>query len=284
MFVLILTIFVSKSFSSSIRLSEPLVVKTQDGQKYLYHPKLKPAYEKTEQFGNTDYEESKHGCSWSKWGDFSACKPFGRKDGCSQVRERTSKDCKGRYHLDVKLCSCPVKIEEENELEDNPDNFPTDVIPAERATSNIRPVGKVSTQPSVEKTSSNKLKEGTLDSNEETEIDLYETNLEETTTSEFKEVTNSVTETTELAGPENEAEIPTNENSNNVEASGLEKTTETNSEEEIIHNLLNEMEGSSAETTGEDQDIELDSNFFDDETDEMEELFVEDQDYLQNYI
>jgi len=206
------------------------------------------------------------------------------KDGCSQVRERTSKDCKGRYHLDVKLCSCPVKIEEENELEDNPDNFPTDVIPAERATSNIRPVGKVSTQPSIEKTSSNKLKEGTLDSNEETEIDLYETNLEETTTSEFKEVTNSVTETTELAGPENEAEIPTNENSNNVEASGLEKTTETNSEEEIIHNLLNEMEGSSAETTGEDQDIELDSNFFDDETDEMEELFVEDQDYLQNYI
>ena len=79
MFVLILTIFVSKSFSSSIRLSEPLVVKTQDGQKYLYHPKLKPAYEKREQFGNTDYEESKHGCSWSKWGDFSACKPFGKK-------------------------------------------------------------------------------------------------------------------------------------------------------------------------------------------------------------
>jgi len=173
----------------------------------------------------------------------------GRKDGCSQVRERTSKDCKGRYHLDVKLCSCPVKIEEENELEDNPDNFPTDVIPVERATSNPRPVGKVSTQPPV-KTSSNKFKKGTLDSNEETEIDVYETNLEETTTIELKEVTNSVTETTELAGPENEAEIPTNENSNTVEASGLEKTTESISEEEIIHNLLNEMEGSSAETTG----------------------------------
>jgi len=281
MLTAILTLLVSQSFSSSIRLSEPLVVKTQDGQKYLYHPKMKAAPGKNEQIGSTEEKFNSRSCSWSQWGDFSACKRIGKnyREECKQVRRRTSRGCEGRYHLDVQTCTCPLQNEVENEFEDNPGNFPTDVIPVDRDSTTKDHVEKASTQIPIEKAATEQLKD-VLDSNEETETPIEEINPEETTTIGFNEVTNSISETTGIEEKESKAEFFTSEKSTMSEGSGIEKTDSV-SEEEIIQNLLNEEEESSGELTVQD-------SFFDDEeTDEMEELFDEDQDYqdyLQNYL
>ena len=80
--MLLLLIFMSLTLSQGykITLNEPMIVKTQDGSKYLYHPKSddipvdEPGVRDNEDAESDDDDDDiSVECKWGKWGEFSSC-------------------------------------------------------------------------------------------------------------------------------------------------------------------------------------------------------------------
>ena len=84
MLLILLSITVSHGYR--ITLDQPMIVKTQDGSKYLFHPKSS-----AEENQETESDDVVHGeCTWGQWGEFT---------NCELVPDKYSKNFKGKLYL-----------------------------------------------------------------------------------------------------------------------------------------------------------------------------------------
>ena len=101
MFWLIWFLFTANSDAGSIKLKEPMIVHTNDGDKYLYNPsktdlktgekpqnrlsKLSENTESITELESIDLEMDKNEddtCTWGEWGEFTKCESIGEFRNC----------------------------------------------------------------------------------------------------------------------------------------------------------------------------------------------------------
>lgn len=139
-----LILLVSRTLAGSLKVSQPMVVKTQSGDKYLYNPSI-GMESQSASLSESNLDRDKKGAEFraagfwpspavphcdegfGEWGEWTACERIGR-DQCKSVRTREhQEDGSERYQLDVNPCNCQDAGGSEEEL----DEFPDDVIRAE---------------------------------------------------------------------------------------------------------------------------------------------------------